>query len=167
MQHIYLVKQSPMLCACFGVFKWKKCRCVLIKLRWRGWFTWCGLFASCISVCIDTHHCSCFVKILTYSGIIYVLSFIQGELGANAILAVSIAACRAGAAEKEVGTFWHFYLIFSHYRRIIQLYLKNISKANGSDICIKLFVLGSTLQTYCWSLWQRKPCSSRSCLYTN
>jgi len=27
---------------------------------------------------------------------------LQGELGANAILAVSIAACKAGAAEKEV-----------------------------------------------------------------
>ena len=28
---------------------------------------------------------------------------LQGELGANAILAVSIAACKAGAAEKEAG----------------------------------------------------------------
>ncbi|KAL9274597.1 Cytosolic enolase 3-like protein, partial [Drosera capensis] len=31
----------------------------------------------------------------------------QGELGANAILAVSIAACKAGAAEKEVPLFKH------------------------------------------------------------
>lgn len=30
---------------------------------------------------------------------------LQGELGANAILAVSIAACKAGAAEKEALTF--------------------------------------------------------------
>lgn len=31
---------------------------------------------------------------------------VQGELGANAILAVSIAACKAGAAEKEACTMW-------------------------------------------------------------
>ncbi|KAL9275768.1 Cytosolic enolase 3-like protein, partial [Drosera capensis] len=31
----------------------------------------------------------------------------KGELGANAILAVSIAACKAGAAEKEVPLFKH------------------------------------------------------------
>ncbi|MCH89330.1 cytosolic enolase 3-like, partial [Trifolium medium] len=30
-----------------------------------------------------------------------------GELGANAILAVSIAACKAGAAEKEVPLYKH------------------------------------------------------------
>ncbi|KAL6966355.1 Beta-enolase [Sarracenia purpurea var. burkii] len=31
----------------------------------------------------------------------------KGELGANAILAVSIAACKAGAAEKEVPLYKH------------------------------------------------------------
>ncbi|KAI8523673.1 hypothetical protein RHMOL_Rhmol13G0091300 [Rhododendron molle] len=31
----------------------------------------------------------------------------KGELGANAILAVSIAACKAGAAEKEAWIFAH------------------------------------------------------------
>lgn len=31
----------------------------------------------------------------------FFLFILQGELGANAILAVSIAACKAGAAEKE------------------------------------------------------------------
>lgn len=30
------------------------------------------------------------------------LNILQNELGANAILAVSIAACKAGAAEKDV-----------------------------------------------------------------
>lgn len=35
------------------------------------------------------------------SGVMLVHIFFQGELGANAILAVSIAACKAGAAEKE------------------------------------------------------------------
>lgn len=33
-----------------------------------------------------------------------ILIISQNELGANAILAVSIAACKAGAAEKEVST---------------------------------------------------------------
>lgn len=44
---------------------------------------------------------------------------LQGELGANAILAVSIAVCRAGAAEKEArlslnSVIWiyYYYLIF-------------------------------------------------------
>jgi enolase len=36
---------------------------------------------------------------------------LQGELGANAILAVSIAACKAGAAEKEVFLFEFFMVI--------------------------------------------------------
>lgn len=39
---------------------------------------------------------------------------LQGELGANAILAVSIAACKAGAAEKEAWCFIHVFLITSH-----------------------------------------------------
>jgi enolase len=34
---------------------------------------------------------------------------LQGELGANAILAVSIAACKAGAAEKEVYFYFYFF----------------------------------------------------------
>lgn len=38
-----------------------------------------------------------------------VLLMLQAELGANAILAVSIAACKAGAAEKEAG----FLLMFN------------------------------------------------------
>lgn len=35
----------------------------------------------------------------------------QGELGANAILAVSIAACKAGAAEKEAWCFVYLYFL--------------------------------------------------------
>jgi enolase len=41
---------------------------------------------------------------------------LQGELGANAILAVSIAACKAGAAEKEV--YFYFLFIFLSLRVI-------------------------------------------------
>lgn len=37
----------------------------------------------------------------------------KGDLGANAILAVSIAACKAGAAEKDVPFHLSFILFFS------------------------------------------------------
>jgi enolase len=43
-------------------------------------------------------------------GILFItVSQLQGELGANAMLAVSIAACKAGAAEKEA---WVILFIF-------------------------------------------------------
>lgn len=51
----------------------------------------------------------------------YLRLILQGELGANAILAVSMAACRAGAAEKEVCENPMFTLLFS-----LKLNLSNI-----------------------------------------
>lgn len=45
-----------------------------------------------------------FYSLATNDECSFVHLMLQGELGANAILAVSVAACKAGAAEKEVLT---------------------------------------------------------------
>ena len=49
----------------------------------------------------------------------FFLFILQGELGANAILAVSIAACKAGAAEKEA--FFFPNLAFTYIYTVILL----------------------------------------------
>lgn len=65
----------------------------------------------------------------------YIFKFcflLQTELGANAILAVSIAACKAGAAEKEA---CHFYLTCSIY-------------FSSYSICLVFFIFLSQVPVY-------------------
>jgi len=72
----------------------------------------------------------------------------QSELGANAILAVSIAACKAGAAEKEV---WILHNIFSYpiyfmptlvRRSWLKLYIRSL--------CASTFLILVAEQTWCY-----------------
>lgn len=76
-----------------------------------------------------------------------VLICLQGELGVNAILAVSIAACRAGAAEKEAWLFVNS--IFSPLLSLVCclankfIYPYKVIKKNKTQTS------GSALQAHC------------------
>jgi len=85
----------------------------------------------------------------------------QAELGANAMLAVSIAACKAGAAEKEV-----LVICLNHRNRGQNVLMPpHIILIVGSlDACS---CAGSTIQTHSRSCWQKHYYYSCPCHYSH
>ncbi|KAL8494593.1 hypothetical protein ACS0TY_025431 [Phlomoides rotata] len=68
----------------------------------------------------------------------------KGEVGAHAILAVSMAACRAGAAEKEVPLYKHIAGKLNYHLPVLGITLITGGKHAGNNLAIQVLNFGGS-----------------------